>query len=151
MEPWERPNWYADRNLSSAAAAKILRKRLENYGPQSKLQMHSLNTRIFEALTAAACSRSLCCKGAIGAYQEAQRGYDCYYNLENEGIQTSWQIFTIGLLYLTPKRFLDKGVLLQGVSAPSVSVKTQLLPLQGSAACRRSYRGYAMSRMQRLL
>ena len=37
VEAWERPNWYTDRRLSSTAAAKILRKRLETYGPQSKL------------------------------------------------------------------------------------------------------------------
>ena len=37
VEAWDRANWWTDRQLSSTAAAKILRKRLEVYGPQSEV------------------------------------------------------------------------------------------------------------------
>lgn len=36
VESWQRPNWYTDSTLTSTAAAKILKKRLENFGPQSE-------------------------------------------------------------------------------------------------------------------
>lgn len=44
MEAWQQPNWYADSSLTSAAAAKILKKRLENFGPQSELSLDALRT-----------------------------------------------------------------------------------------------------------
>lgn len=37
VEGWDRPNWWQDRQLSSSAAGNILKKRLEVFGPQSKI------------------------------------------------------------------------------------------------------------------
>lgn len=46
LEAWQQPNWYADRSLSSAAAAKILKKRLENFGPQRERSLQEVIQRI---------------------------------------------------------------------------------------------------------